>query len=48
MDRRTFLKSSTMATAALMLGWDEAFALGTKATEVGKAWKGWKKGHFQV
>ena len=48
MDRRTFLKSSTMATAALMLGWDEAFALGTKAPEVGKAWKGWKKGHFQV
>ncbi len=48
MDRRTFIKSSALATAALMLDWEKAFASGTKAPEVGKAWKGWKKGHFQV
>jgi len=48
MDRRDFIKSSALATAALMLDWEKAFALGTKAPEVGKAWKGWKKGHFQV
>ncbi|MBR0532225.1 MAG: MBL fold metallo-hydrolase, partial [Bacteroidales bacterium] len=48
MDRRDFIKSSALATAALMLDWEKAFALGTKAPEVGKAWKGWKNGHFQV
>ena len=48
MDRRNFIKASAAATAALMLDWEKAFALGTKAPEVGKAWKGWKKGHFQV
>jgi glyoxylase-like metal-dependent hydrolase (beta-lactamase superfamily II) len=48
MDRRDFLKTSAMASAALMLDWEKAFALGSKAPEVGKAWKGWKKGHFQV
>ena len=48
MDRRVFLKTSALATAALMLDWEEAFAMGAKAPEAGKVWKGWKKGHFQV
>ncbi|MBR1926896.1 MAG: MBL fold metallo-hydrolase [Bacteroidales bacterium] len=48
MDRRDFIKSSALATAALMFDWEKAFALGAKDPAVGKAWKGWKKGHFQV
>ncbi|MBQ8060956.1 MAG: MBL fold metallo-hydrolase [Bacteroidales bacterium] len=48
MDRRDFLKSSALATAALMFDWEKAFAAGASAPEVGKAWKGWKPGHFQA
>lgn len=48
MDRRKFIKASAAATAALMLDWEKAFAAGTADAAVGKAWKGWKKGHFQV
>ncbi len=48
MDRRDFLKSSALATAALMLDWEKAFASGASAPEVGKPWKGWKEGHFQA
>ncbi|MBR4756786.1 MAG: MBL fold metallo-hydrolase [Bacteroidales bacterium] len=48
MDRRDFLKSSALATAALMFDWEKAFAAGMNAPGVGKAWKGWKKGHFQA
>ena len=48
MDRRDFIKRSALATAALMLDWEKAFAAGANAPEAGKAWKGWKKGHFQV
>ena len=48
MDRRDFIKSSTLAGAALMLDWRKAFAAGTADKAAGKAWKGWKKGHFQV
>ncbi len=37
-------------TAGLFLlsDWENAFALGTKNRRVGKPWKGWKKGEFQV
>ena len=48
MDRRDFLRSSAWAAAALMLDWEKAFAAGTRHASVGKAWKGWSKGHFQV
>ena len=48
MDRRDFIKSSALATAALMFDWENAFAAGMSAPAAGKAWKGWKKGHFQV
>ena len=48
MDRRDFLKSSALATAALMLDWERAFASGASAPEAGKIWKGWKEGHFQA
>ncbi len=48
MDRREFITGSAMTAAALMLGWENAFAKGTKAPGAGKVWKGWKKGHFQA
>ena len=48
MDRRDFIKSSALATAALMFDWEQAFAAGMEAPQAGKKWKGWKKGHFQV
>ena len=48
MDRRDFLKSSALATAALMFDWEKAFAAGAMAPEAGKVWKGWNAGHFQV
>ena len=31
-----------------MLDWRSAFAAGMSDKAVGRAWKGWKKGHFQV
>jgi len=35
--------------AALLLSdWEKAFAMGRKHTDVGKPWRGWKKGEFQI
>ena len=35
--------------AALLLSdWEKAFAMGQKHTDVGKPWRGWKKGEFQI
>ena len=48
MERREFIKVSAAASAALLLDWEKAFAAGKVDPQVGKAWKGWKKGHFQV
>ena len=48
MDRRDFIRNSAWAAAALMLDWEKAFAAGARHPSVGKAWKGWSKGHFQV
>ena len=48
MERREFIKVSAAASAALLLDWEKAFAAGKTDPQVGKAWKGWKKGHFQV
>lgn len=49
MDRRDFLKSVTAFGAfALLSEWETAFATGALDKRVGKKWKGWKKGHFQV
>lgn len=49
MDRRDFFKT-TLAAAGIACfdGWEAAFAAGKRDKTVGKAWKGWKKGHFQV
>jgi hypothetical protein len=48
MDRRDFLKTSALATAALMLDWEDAFAAGSADPAAGKTWAAWKKGHFQA
>lgn len=49
MDRRDFLKTSALLAALGITGnWEEAFAKGARNPQVGKVWKGWKKGHFQV
>ena len=48
MDRRDFLKASTLAGAGLLIDWEHAFARGTADHAVGKPWAGWKKGQFQV
>ena len=43
------MKTSALAAgAAFLLDWEEAFAAGRCDKAVGQAWKGWKKGHFQV
>lgn len=49
MDRRNFMKAS-LATAGLACvgDWEKAYAMGTVNPKVGKPWKGWKKGQFQV
>lgn len=44
MDRRGFLKNATLVSAACLMDFREALASGAKDAEVGKAWKGWKKG----
>ena len=44
MDRRGFLKNATLVSAACLMDFREALAWGAKDAEVGKAWKGWKKG----
>lgn len=49
MDRREFIKTSSLAAALGLLGqWQEVFAKGKSDKMVGKKWKGWSKGHFQV
>lgn len=49
MDRREFVKASLAAAGSMcFLDWQKAFAAGAAAPEVGKAWRGWKKGQFQV
>lgn len=45
-DRRGFLGLG--AAAAALGGFGKAFAAGTEDPSVGKPWKGWKKGQFQV
>lgn len=39
MDRRGFLKNATLVSAACLMDFREALALGAKDAEVGKAWK---------
>ncbi len=49
MDRREFLKASILTGAALCLAdWEKAFAAGARDPQVGKPWKGWKEGEFQI
>lgn len=49
MDRRDFLKTaSAVAALGLLRDWDSAYAAGCSDPRAGKAWKGWKKGHFQI
>jgi len=49
MDRRTFLKTATAASVLFGLtDFEELYAKGQSDPHVGKIWKGWKKGHFQI
>lgn len=49
MERREFIKkSAAVAGMVCMSEWKKAFAQGTKDNTVGKPWKGWKQGQFQV
>ncbi|MBQ5985326.1 MAG: twin-arginine translocation signal domain-containing protein [Bacteroidales bacterium] len=48
MDRRDFIKASTLAGAGLLIDWENVFARGTSDKAVGNPWSGWKKGQFQV
>ena len=48
MDRRDFLKTSSLAAAAALLDWQDALAAGRRAAAVGKPLKAWKPGEFQV
>ena len=49
MDRRNFIKSCLLSGAALCLtDWEKAFALGQRDPQVGKPWRGWKEGEFQI
>ena len=48
MDRRDFIKASVVAGLTCMTDWERAFARGMKDPQVGKTWKGWKKGEFQI
>ena len=49
MDRRDFFRYSLAGGAALLLSdWEKAFALGRKHIDVGKPWRGWKEGEFQI
>lgn len=42
------MKNATLVSAACLMDFREALAWGAKDAEVGKAWKGWKKGQFQI
>ena len=48
MDRRDFIKAYVVAGITCMTDWEHAFARGMKDPQVGKTWKGWKKGEFQI
>lgn len=49
MDRRNFLKTSLAASAIMAVGhWQTALARGTKHTDAGRPWKGWRRGQLQV
>ncbi len=49
MERREFIRNSAMAAGALWLcDWEKAFARGRKNSQVGRPWRGWRKGEFQV
>ncbi len=48
-ERKSFMKLAVGAAGMSALGsWRAAFAAGTRDDAVGKAWKGWKPGEFQV
>ena len=49
MDRRDFIKASMAAAGLACLDeWQRLYAMGAKDITVGKPWRGWKKGQFQV
>lgn len=49
MDRRSFFKTfAAISGAAALQDWHTLYARGIAAPEVGKAWKGWRKGHLQA
>ena len=49
MERRTFIKTSLLAGAGLLLtDWEVAFAAGCHDIRAGKPWQGWKEGQFQI
>jgi len=49
MDRRTFIKTSAASVALLSSPeFFRLYASGKTDPQVGRAWKGWKPGHFQV
>ena len=49
MDRRQFLKTAGAGAAlAMVADFNDLFARGTYDKWVGKPWKGWEKGEFQV
>lgn len=48
MDRREFIQTSVWTGLACLVDFDRAFAAGQNDKSVGKPWRGWKKGQFQV
>ncbi len=49
MNRKSFITFAAGAAGASAMGnWKAAFAAGTRNEAVGKAWKGWNAGDFQV
>ena len=49
MNRKSFITLAAGTAGASALGnWKSALAVGTKNGAVGKAWRGWKPGEFQV
>lgn len=48
MDRRDFLKTSALAGMVCLVDFRRAFAAGAQDIEVGKPWKGWRRGQFQI
>lgn len=49
MDRREFIKASILSGAAICISdWEKAFAMGRRDAMVGRLWRGWKEGEFQI